>query len=111
MSSKVAYGSNQGALLRPIERQRRRDLGAEIEELQTELYARFVGWTFLGYVKGAWQMSAGTCSLDESGAYVVILDEARLAELEEVLRDFRGKTVQEAMYLEVQRHVEIRFVR
>jgi hypothetical protein len=88
-----------------------RDLSAEIEELQTELYARFVGWTFLGYVKGAWQMTSGTCSLDESGAYVVILDEARLIELEEVLRDFRGKTQQEAMYLEIQHHVEIRFVR
>ena len=27
-----------------------RDLTAEIEDLQTDLYVRFAGWTFLGYV-------------------------------------------------------------
>jgi len=87
-----------------------RDLAAETQDLQTELYVHFVGWTFLGYVKGTWRMADGTQSLDESGAYVVILEEARLPELEQVLRDFKGKTLQEALYLEIHRHVEVRFV-
>jgi hypothetical protein len=87
-----------------------RDLRAEIDELQMELYSRFVGWTFLGYVKGAWRMADGQQALDESGAYVVTLDEGRLPELEQVLRDFKARTSQEAIYLEIHRHVEVRFL-
>jgi len=87
-----------------------RDLAVETLELQTELYVRFVGWTFLGYVKGAWRMADRTQALEESGAYVVILDESRLPELEQVLRDFKAKTLQEALYLEIHHHVEVRFV-
>lgn len=88
-----------------------RDLIAEIEDLQTDLYVHFVGWTFLGYVKGAFQMADGTKAIDESGAYMVVLDEDRLNELEQILKDFKGKTLQEAMYLEVRRDLEIRFIR
>jgi hypothetical protein len=33
-----------------------------------------VGWTFLGYVKGVYRMADGTQALDESGAYVVVLE-------------------------------------
>src|SRR5437764_10066025 len=88
-----------------------RDLAEEIEELRSELYLRFVGWTFLGYVKGAYRMADGTQALEESGAYMVILDEARLPELEQVLRDFKSKTLQEAIYLEIQRDVDVRFIR
>src|SRR5438132_14184378 len=87
-----------------------RDLTAEIEDLQTELYLRFVGWTFLGYVKGAFRMADGTQALDESGAYVVVLEEVRVPELEQVLRDFKSKTLQEAIYLEIQRDVDVRFI-
>src|SRR5688572_15496839 len=88
-----------------------RDLTAETEDLRTELYVRFVGWTFLGYVKGAWRMADGTQALDESGAYIVILDDSRLSELEQVLRDFKGKTLQEAIYLEIHRDIDVRFIR
>jgi hypothetical protein len=87
-----------------------RDLSIEIEDLRTELYVRFVGWTFMGYVKGAYRMADGTQALDESEAYVVILDNARIPELEQALRDFKGKTLQEAIYLEIHKDVEVRFV-
>jgi hypothetical protein len=87
-----------------------RDLTAEIEDLRTELYVRFVGWTFWGYVKGAYRTADGTRAVDESGAYVVVLDEARLPELEQVLRDFKSRTLQEAIYLEIHRDVDVRFV-
>jgi len=88
-----------------------RDLTAEIEDLRLELYLRFVGWTFLGYVKGTYRMADGTQAEDESGAYVVVLDEARLPELEQALLTFKSKTTQESIYLEIQRDVEVRFLK
>jgi hypothetical protein len=87
-----------------------RDLAEEIENLRTELYVRFVGWTFLGYVKGAFRMADGTQSVDESEAYVVVLEESRIPELEQVLKDFKSKTLQQAIYLEIHRDVDVRFV-
>jgi hypothetical protein len=110
-SRRSFHGPGEGSFYLPLKDNDGRDLAAETEELKTELFVRFVGWTFLGYVKGAWRMADGTQALDESGAYFVILDEARLPELEQVLRDFKGKTLQEALYLEVHRDVDVRFIR
>ena len=87
-----------------------RSLAAETNDLEMELYLRFAGWTFQGYVKGAYRMADGTRALDESGAYVIVLDEARLTELEHLLRDFKSKTQQQAIYLEIQRDLDIRFI-
>ena len=87
-----------------------RELTEEIEALEVEVFIRFSGWTFQGYVKGAYRMADGTQSLDESAAYVVVCDESRIDELEQLLRDFKSKTSQESLYLEIQRAVEIRFV-
>ncbi len=87
-----------------------RDLQAEIEDLLDELYARFLGWTFLGPIEGAYRMADGTRSLDESGSYSVVLDEARVPELERVLRNFKSKTLQEAIYLEIHRDIELRLI-
>ena len=95
----------------PLQDNDGRDLTAEAEVVKTELYIRFAGWTFMGYVKGAYRMLDGSQSLDESAAYLVVLEEDRLVELEQVLREFKSKTTQEAIYLEVQRDVETRFVR
>jgi len=88
-----------------------RDLSAEREDLRMELYLHFVAWTFLGYVQGAYRMADGTQALDESGSYTVTLDEFRLPELEQVLLTFKNKTTQEAIYLEIHRNVEVRFLR
>jgi ribosomal protein S21 len=41
---------------------------------------------------------------------VVVLEEARVPELEQVLRDFKAKTLQEAIYLEIQRDVDVRLL-
>src|SRR5260370_39254476 len=79
-----------------------RDLRADIDDLRMELYAHFVGWTSLGYAKGAYRMPDGTQALDEHEAFVVILDPSRVGELEQVLREFRRKTLQAAIYLEIQ---------
>jgi hypothetical protein len=88
-----------------------RDLTTEAEVVKTELYVRLAGWTFMGYVKGAYRMIDGSQSLDESAAYLVVVEEARLGEPEQVLREFKDKTTQEAIYLEVQKDVEVRFIR
>jgi hypothetical protein len=61
------------------------DLIEEIVALQDELFVRFAGWTLQGYVKGAYRMADGTQALDESAAYIVVLDEARVGELEQLL--------------------------
>jgi len=69
------------------------------------------GWTFLGYVEGAYRMADRTQSLDRSAVYMVVLDEDRVGDLERILLDFKSKTLQEAIYLEVQHGVDFRFLR
>jgi hypothetical protein len=88
-----------------------RDLATEHQEVRKQVYSLFDGWTFIGYVEGAFRMPDGTQSLDRSAAYVVVLEEGRIDELVAALRDFKSKTLQEAIYLEIQRGVEFRFVK
>jgi hypothetical protein len=85
-------------------------LASEIAEVEAELFIQFTGWTFQGYVKGAYQMPDGTKALDESAAYVVVIDDSQIAELERLLIDFKSKTTQDAIYLEIQRDVDVRLL-
>ena len=94
----------------PIKDNDGRDLTAEKDELELELLVAFVGWTCLGIVQGAYRMKDGTRSVDEHRAYTILLDESLLPEVEQVLRNFKAKTTQEAIYLEVQYHVMLRLV-
>ena len=71
-----------------------RDLDAEQKVVRKHVYNLFDGWTFIGYVEGAFRMPDGSQSLDRSAAYVVVLEESRVNELEEVLREFKSKTLQ-----------------
>lgn len=87
-----------------------RDLAAEIDQVEDELYVRFSGWTCQGYVKGAYKMADGTQSLDECAAYFVIVEEANVPELEALLRSFKDQTLQEAIFLEIQRDVDVHFL-
>src|SRR5438552_2854320 len=75
-----------------------RDLRMEIEDVRAELFIRFLAWTFLGYITGAYRMADGTQALDVSAWYAVVLDEARLPELEQVLREFKAKTLQDRAF-------------
>ena len=88
-----------------------RDLEGEIDELEFYLYAQFVAWTNNGMVTGTYQMPDGSRSDDVHVAYSIFMDGARLGELEELLRTFKKKTLQDAIYLEVQRNVEIHLVK
>jgi hypothetical protein len=87
-----------------------RSLRAEIGDLRAELFIRFLAWSFLGYVTGAYQLADGSQAVDVNASYAVVVDEALLPELEQVLREFKDKTLQEAIYLEVQREVELRLI-
>lgn len=55
-------------------------------------------------------MATGEQALDTSAVYQVILEESDVPELEKILRRFKAKTGQEAMYLELDRNVEVRFL-
>ena len=88
-----------------------RRLRKEIRETVLEVYRRFHGWTALGYLSSDCTPSANWYAPRRNTAYAIILDESRVDELEQVLRDFKNKTTQEAIYLEVQHNIEFRFVR
>lgn len=45
---------------------------------------------------------------DESNAYAVVTDDSGIAEVEGLLRDFKAKTTQEAIYFEVQYNTDVR---
>ena len=87
-----------------------RDLTVERQAAEEDLFFIYLGWTFLGMVQGAYRMTDGTRSIDDHRAYAVITDEAGLIEIEAVLRRFKSKTAQEAIYLEVQYNVEMRLI-
>jgi hypothetical protein len=87
-----------------------RDLSAEIGEVEDECFLAFGAWTLSGYFKGAWRMETGEQRVDTSAAYMIILTEDQLGELEEILRRFKEKTTQEAIYLEVEHDVDLRLI-
>jgi len=97
--------------LLPLRDNNGRDLSAEIEAVRDALFIEFGGWTFQGYVQGAFTMSDMSMCVDTSASFFVLLDESRLVLLESILHDFRSKTDQEAIYLEIQREIDIRFIR
>ena len=88
-----------------------RDLEAEIDQLEFYLYAQFVAWTDNGLVTGTYQMPDGTRSDDVHAVYSISMDESRLPELEELSRGFIKNTLQESIYLEIQRNIEVRLVK
>jgi hypothetical protein len=83
----------------------------KIDDLEVMLYAHFVGWTKHGIATGAFQMVDGSRSDDSHIVFYVVLDEARLEELEGLLLDFKKATLQESICLEIQRNVECRFLK
>lgn len=87
-----------------------RDLSAEIREVENQCFIRFGAWALSGYFRGAWKMDGGERQIDTSAAYNVILTEDLVEELETVLKVFKSKTCQEAMYLELNYDVDLRLL-
>jgi len=97
--------------LLPVRDNDGRVLRQEIEAVEDALFAAFGGWTSEGYVQGAYRMADQSKSLDTCAAYMVIVEDAELGILEGILREFRAKTTQECIYLEILRDVDVRLVR
>ena len=55
-------------------------------------------------------MADGSRVVDVNEKYSIHFDESQLVELEKILRDFKGKTLQEKIYLEINRGVELRLI-
>ena len=94
----------------PLQDNDGRDLSVEIADVEQRCFLEFDGWTLVGYFKGAWRMQTGEQSIDTSAVYHVILQEDKLPILEAILLEFKHKAQQEAMYLEVEHQVDVRFL-
>ncbi len=94
----------------PIHDNDGRDLSAECEAVRRELFWQFDGWTHLGLVTGDFRMADNSEAIDVSRAYAVLLDESEISDLEGILTDFKSQTTQEAIYLEIQHNVDVRFL-
>ncbi len=87
-----------------------RNLEEEIGAVEDDCFLAFGAWTFSGHFKGVWRMESGERRIDTSAAYMVIVDEGGIEELEEILRRFKAKTTQEAIFLEVEHDVDLRLL-
>lgn len=87
-----------------------RSLEAEITAVEDECFVAFGAWTLSGYFKGAWRSDTGERQLDTSAAYTVLLPAERVPELEAILRRFKAGTKQEAIYLELVREIDLRYL-
>ena len=88
-----------------------RELDDEIDDLELTLYTEFVAWTKLGHASGTYQMPDGTRSDDVHIVYSLFMNESRLADLEGILLAFKDRTSQDSIFLEIQRNVEVRFIK
>lgn len=87
-----------------------RELRDEISTVEDECFLAFGAWTFSGHFKGVWRMESGERRMDTSAAYMVILDEGHLGQLEDILKRFKAKTMQEAIFLEVEHDIDLRLL-
>ncbi len=94
----------------PLKDNDERPLVAEISGIEDACYEAFGGWTLTGFFQGVWRMKSGERRMDTSAVYMIVLGEERLPDLEAILRAFKAKTQQEAILLEVERNVDVRFL-
>jgi hypothetical protein len=100
----------KATFLLPIRDNDGRDLASEIQNVQEKLWLRFSAYTTDGRVTGVYQMVDGSKSTDFSEKFSVIIEEASISALEEVLKEFKKGTIQESIYLEILHHVEFRLI-
>ena len=94
----------------PLRDNDNRDLSREIDQVEDECFVAFGAWTLAGHFKGVWRMESGEKQADTSAAYMVVLPEDQLAELEGILRRFKDQTTQEAIYLEIEHEIDLRLL-
>ena len=106
----VVVKTNKATFFLPMRDNDGRNLSQEIGEVEDECFLAFGGWTLSGYFKGVWRMKTGDRRIDTSAAYMIVMKENQIDELEEILRRFKAKTTQEAIYLEVEHDVDFRLI-
>lgn len=95
----------------PVKDNDGRDLSTEIADVEDACYDAFGAWTFVGYIRGAWRMrESGARRVDTSAVYSIAVTENCVAELEGILRAFKRRTGQEAIYMKLATRVEIRLL-
>jgi hypothetical protein len=87
-----------------------RDLSDEIAEVEDECFLQFGAWTLSGYFRGVWRMKTGDRRVDVSAAYMVVVEPEQVETLEGILRRFKSRTTQEAIYLEIEHDIDIRMI-
>lgn len=100
----------KATFLLPLKDNTGRDLAEEIAEVEAACFIAFGAFTFSGYVQGTWKMETGERKQDTSALYWIVMDEKKLPELETILRRFKARANQEALYLEVEHRVDVRFL-
>ena|SRR5438309_6927066 len=100
----------KAVFLLPLRDNDGRDLTAEIIEVKTRLWSRFSAFSKEGQVEGVYQMADGSQAVDVNEKYSIHFDESQLPNLEQILRDFKAKTLQEKIYLEINHGVELRLI-
>ncbi len=100
----------KATFLLPVKDKDGRDLLPGIDAVRRQLWTCFSAYTSEGRVGGSYQMMDGSQATDINEKFSLVLDDSRIGELEQVLREFKAKTIQEALYLEIQHGVELRFL-
>ena|SRR5437667_9835026 len=100
----------KATFLLPVKDNDGSDLLPEIRIARRGLWSRFSAYTNEGEVEGVYMMADGSEANDVHKKITLIVDDSRLRDLEEVLRDFKAKTTQETIYLEILRGVELRLL-
>mgnify|MGYP001589887929 CR=1 FL=1 len=100
----------KATFLLPVQSNEGRALAEELEEVERACFIAFGAFTFSGYIKGTWRMETGERKQDTSALYWIIMDETDLPQLEKILMHFKKRAGQEAIYLEIERHVDVRFL-
>ncbi len=106
----VVWYSSRPTFFLPLRDNDGRDLSSEIGDVEDECFLTFGAWTLSGHFKGVWRMESGERKIDTSAAYVLVINEDQTDELEEILRRFKAKTTQEAIYLEIERDIDLRLI-
>jgi hypothetical protein len=73
----------------------------KILSIVNELYAAFSGWTKEGVVEGAYRMKTGRRRVEKLLKLSVILEEAKIPELEEMVAKWCDELDQEAMLVKI----------
>jgi hypothetical protein len=104
---RVTVAQVKAVFLLPLADNDGRSLSAEVATAEAELYRLFGRWTRRGPVSGTYKMPDGSQALDHSYEYTILLEDFQLPELERVLKTFRAKTKQDAIYLELTPDVNV----